>query len=516
MPSAAELSIHTNASAMEMAERMFGNGMKIESASYTGAKHASGLYENGNENAPHVTPGDTGVILSTGKAISFSNSGNDVNKKSSTSTNNRKDGDEELDELSGVKTYDAAVFEAEFTPQGDTLTMQVVFSSEEYLEYVGSGFNDAVGIWVNGEPATLTVGTGDITINNINDQSNSNLYVDNNHKDDLYNTEMDGFTVTLTLKAPVNADQVNTLKIAIADGGDAIYDSNLLIAGDSIQTALIAGDDAVDIDGLSISGVDVLANDSGGTLTITHINGTPVLAGDTVTLPTGEMVTLNSDGTFDIESDGDAETNVFTYTAADADGNTDTAFVTVTTTPCFVAGTLIDTPSGPRRVQDLAAGDWVTTRDNGPQQLRWVGQTRRQAIGADAPIVFAANSMGRHATVAFSPNHRIAVKSARAALLFETPEVLVKAAFLVDGKRITQRADGQPVTYVHLLFDTHQIIRSNGLDSESYHPAAETLNSFDAATRDEVLSLFPDIPVSGYGKTALPCLKSHEAKVLIA
>ena len=95
--------------------------------------------------------------------------------------------------------------------------MQISFSSEEYLEYVGTGFNDAVGVWVNGVKATLTVGTGDISINNINPGSNGNLYVDN--ANDGFNTEMDGFTVTLTLKAPVNAGQVNTIKIGIADGG---------------------------------------------------------------------------------------------------------------------------------------------------------------------------------------------------------------------------------------------------------------------------------------------------------
>ena len=39
----------------------------------------------------------------------------------------------------------------------------------------------------------LTVGDGDISINNVKDQ---------------FNTKMDGFTVTLTLKAPVKAGEV--------------------------------------------------------------------------------------------------------------------------------------------------------------------------------------------------------------------------------------------------------------------------------------------------------------------
>ena len=82
-----------------------------------------------------------GVILSTGLAQDVTNSWGDPNRYESTGTNNRDPGDSDLDALSGVKTYDAAVFEASFVPEGETLTMQVVFSSEEYLEYVNTGFN---------------------------------------------------------------------------------------------------------------------------------------------------------------------------------------------------------------------------------------------------------------------------------------------------------------------------------------------------------------------------------------
>ena len=44
--------------------------------------------------------------------------------------------------------------------------------------------------------------------------------------------------------------------------------------------------------------------------------------------------------------------------------------------PCFTAGTLIDTPSGPRAVEELRPGDLVTTRDHGPAPLLWAGASR--------------------------------------------------------------------------------------------------------------------------------------------
>ncbi|TDE37115.1 choice-of-anchor L domain-containing protein [Antarcticimicrobium sediminis] len=520
MVTASELSIDTSASAMDMAESMFGSGINIVSASYTGDSDASGIYTNGDADAPDLTPSDTGVILSTGEAEDVTNSSGDANTSTNTSTNNYDPGDSDLTALAGYQTYDAAVFEATFVPDGDTLTMQVTFSSEEYLEYVHSGFNDTVGIWVNGVQAEMTVGTGDISIDNINDVDNENLYLDNPRDDDTYNTEMDGLTVTLTLKAPVNAGEENTIKIGIADAGDAIYDSNLLIAGDSIQTALIAGDDEIEVVG-ETGTFDLLANDSssvGGTLTITQINGQDVVAGDTITLPSGEEVQLNADGTITVFTDDDAETNVFTYEVEDEDGNTDTAFVEMKTLPCLVAGTMVETPNGMVAVEDLVPGDLVMTRDDGPQPVRWCGSSTRRASGQDAPVVIAAGTLGDHGTAELSQNHRVLMRSPQAELLFGEGEVLVKAKDLVNGATIRLRGDGAQVTYVHVMFDSHQIIRGNGLDSESYHPGQETIGSFDADTRDEILRLMPDARAAadfGYGPAARPSLKSYESRALL-
>ncbi|SEO06488.1 Hint domain-containing protein [Salinihabitans flavidus] len=522
MSATSQLPIDTSASAMQMAQSMFGSGITIEDASYSGASSASGIYSEGDSVAPGVTPSDSGVILSTGRAEDLTNKWGDANQSAGTTTKQWTPGDSDLSELAGQKTFDASIFEASFVPEGSTLTMQVVFSSEEYLEYVDSGFNDAVGIWVNGQQAELTVGDGDITINNINDDTNQNLYVDNPAPDGDFNTEMDGFTVTLTLKAPVEPGEVNTIKIGIADAGDRAYDSNLLIAGDSVQTALVAGDDEIGVTDTAPENFDVLANDSssvGGTLTITAINGQPVFAGDTVTLGSGERITLNGDGTIRVQSDGDEGENTFSYEVSDEAGNTDTGFATVTTTPCFVAGTLVETVDGPVPVEALEAGDMVITRDHGAQPLRWSGQSVRMARGRDAPIAIADGALGNHGAVEVSRNHRVLVTSARAELLFGQAEILVKAGDLVNDTTIRPRADGRAVTYVHLLFDRHEIVFGNGLESESYHPGRETLESFDSATREEILRLLPNADSFmgyGYGPTARVALRSYESRAFLA
>ena len=105
-----------------------------------------------------------------------------------------------------------------------------------------------------------------------------------------------------------------------------------------------------------------------------------------------------------------------------------------------------------------------------------------------------------------------------ASLLFGESEVLVKAKDLVNDTTVRPRADGRPVTYLHLLFDRHEIIRGNGLDSESYHPGQETLGSFDAETRAEILRLMPcDDAMTGYGygPAARVSPRSYEARALL-
>ena len=129
-------------------------------------------------------------------------------------------------------------------------------------------------------------------------------------------------------------------------------------------------------------------------------------------------------------------------------------------------------------------------------------------------MVFGENALGDHGAIAVSQNHRVLISSDLAELLFGQSEVLVKAKYLVNDTTIRLRTDGQLVTYVHLLFDAHEILCGNGLESESYHPGAETLEAFDVDTRNEVLELMTDL--DGYGPTARMTLKSYESQMLFS
>lgn len=516
-----ELNYNTSASAMQMAQHLFGAGVTVVGAGYTGDPGASAIYSGGDSISPGVTPGDSGVILSTGQANRFTNNSWQSNLSSSTTSSNSGPGNVSgFTQAAGTSTYDASFLDVSFVPDPGvtSISIKFVFSSDEYPEYSNSIYNDLMMVWSNGQPVPISVGNGQVSVGNINQLDSANLFV--NNTGDQYNTEMDGFTLTLSLDIPVVAGQVNTLRIGLTDVADANYDSNLLIAADSIQGALVAADDLETITAGGTKTFDPLANDSslsGASLTITHVNGIAVVAGDTVNLSTGQTVTLNADGTFTVTADQDIETVHFTYTANDGAGHDDVAIVTIDTIPCFVSGTRILTPVGEVAVERLRPGDLVETCDRGAQPVVWAGTRRVAARGTLAPIRIEAGTLGEHRTLLVSPQHRVLIAGPRAELLFGEAEVLVAAKHLVDGHAI-RPVEGGTVVYVHLLFDRHEILRSEGLPTESLLPGEMALGSVDPEAREELLGLFPDgdgPPLSRYGAAARRILRSFEARALL-
>lgn len=522
MATASELPIDTvreGTTATDMANAIFGNGVTVTGATYTGDRDSAGIYSNGDSTTPGVTPGDTGIIMSTGEVEDFTNSSGDANQRPNTSTNTSGPNNvNQLNQAAGARTYDASILDVDFVPDSAVMTMQFVFSSEEYPEFENSIYQDFFGVWINGTQVPLDVGDGAVDPGNINTSNNINMYVDN--QPSQFNTEMDGFTITMTLTLYVNPDVVNSMRIAIADVADNRYDSNLLIAGNSVQSDLVAISDNVDVYPDGVTTIDVLSNDVNdgpGMLTLTHINGQAVSAGDTLTLPTGQVVTLNANGTLTVAGDGDTEDFNFTYTI-DNGTDTDVGFVNATSVPCFVAGTLIATPSGERPAETLQPGDLVLTQDDGPQPLRWIGTRKVAAAGEFAPIHIRANTFGTHRDLLLSPLHRVLIRDSLAEVLFGESEVLIAARDLINDRSVTRRAGGE-VTYVHLMFDRHQVVYSEGLETESFLPGPQTAKSFERDVVDEICAIFPEMDPdtgTGYSPAARRTLRKFEADILRA
>jgi len=225
---------------------LVGAGVTISNVTFTGASTQLGEFNAVNTliNIP------TGLILASGNvttAIGPNNSG-------SAGTDLSGSGDPDLATMAGITTFDAAVLEFDFIPVGDSIKFNYVFGSEEYLEFVNLGFNDAFGFFLSGPGivgpftnsavnlALIPNSTTPVTIDNVNNLFNAAYYVDNGTGTNApYNTnpqyiQYDGHTVVLTAKSQVICGQTYHLKIAIADAGDGTYDSGVFLEGGSLTS----------------------------------------------------------------------------------------------------------------------------------------------------------------------------------------------------------------------------------------------------------------------------------------
>ncbi|MEX0308755.1 MAG: Hint domain-containing protein, partial [Tateyamaria sp.] len=310
--------------------------------------------------------------------------------------------------------------------------------------------------------------------------------------------------------------------------GDAGDDSILGSTGDDV---IDGGDGADTIDGGN-GGQDIM---SGGADEDLFIN---VDAGETV--DGNEEVTTGIDfDTLDLR--GSAPSNGSLQVVLDPtnpengvvnyfDGNGDPAGTLTFSNieniiPCFTPGTLIATPNGERRVEDLAVGDRVITRDNGIQEIRWIG--KRDMSGAELadaphlrPVLIRQGALGNglpERDMLVSPQHRVLMASDKTALYFDEREVLVAAKHLTDMEGIDV-VDVSSTTYIHVMFKNHEVILSDGAWTESFQPGDMTLGAMGDAQRAEIMELFPELEtaegVAAYA-SARRSLKKHEARLLV-
>ena len=157
---------------------------------------------------------------------------------------------------------------------------------------------------------------------------------------------------------------------------------------------------------------------------------------------------------------------------------------------CFTSGTAIRTPCGDILIDELRVGDLVCTMDNGPQAIRWISrrhidQPQLLATPTLRPILIRKGLLGTKRDLLVSPQHGMLFgrdNLVRAKHLAETPESGVRIA---HGKRT--------VTYVHLMFDAHQVIFAEGAPSESFYPGPMAQRAIPDAARAELKALFPDV-----------------------
>ena len=248
--------------ALVLVSQILGSGVTtVKDAKFTGSSQAVDTFTNSS-----VGIGITsGIVLSSGKVADIY--GNNVGNK--ISTNFSGAGDADLNKLVNGSTKDAAVLEFDFIPTDSFVSFDYVFASEEYKEYVNSQYNDVFGFFVtdtSGITTNIAVIPGTqtpITVNNINDQKNANLYRDNpqSGSESTYNTKFDGFTSVLTATTPVKPGETYKFKLALADTADSALDSAIFIGKGFSSSSLVASNDSFLVTSASQASFDVLKND---------------------------------------------------------------------------------------------------------------------------------------------------------------------------------------------------------------------------------------------------------------
>jgi glutamine amidotransferase-like uncharacterized protein len=191
--------------ANDLVDILGGSGITISNAVLsTASSTAAGTFSGGGS----AIGFNNGVLLTTGTVDCASG------------PNNQPD-------CGGPGTKTSLKFD--FTSVAGNVFFNYIFASEEYNKYANQGFNDSFQLLLNGvNIALLPGGGGMVSIDNVNNGSNSAYYKDNSADAGTpFDTGYDGLTTVLTTSA--TGLVVNTFEFLIQYLGDSAYDSGVFI-----------------------------------------------------------------------------------------------------------------------------------------------------------------------------------------------------------------------------------------------------------------------------------------------
>lgn len=228
------------------------------SAPFPSAERSWGYFEKGNSNFPF----QKGIVLTSGYAKNAEGPDSGIESEG----NNDWTGDADATYLAGASTRNVTVFEFDFVPQGNEISFNYIFASEEYPQFAcDSDYNDVFAFIISGPGITNDPGLSGkniarlpnglpVTINNVNDQGcgNSTYYVGG----PFQAIEYGGRTVPLTAYSQVIPGQTYHIRLLVADAGDNQYDSAVFLEANSFNLgSTIVDDNGVDLgDNIQVCG----------------------------------------------------------------------------------------------------------------------------------------------------------------------------------------------------------------------------------------------------------------------
>ena len=239
------ISITPTNDANTLVTNILGTGITVVgSPAYTGVTNQSGTFTGGNVSGVGF---DSGILMTSGNVNQVPGPNNNgietVGVGDTTdddiSTALGTGGDAQLTALAGNATFNAAALQFDFQfgdgSVGGDLFFNFVFASEEYVDYIGSQFNDVFGFFVDGSNIALVPGTSTpITVNNLNNSVNSAFYKNNvNNTNGIPNLGLDlsfdGLSTVITAQLLGLSPGVHNMKFAVSDTSDEVLDAGVFI-----------------------------------------------------------------------------------------------------------------------------------------------------------------------------------------------------------------------------------------------------------------------------------------------
>lgn len=225
---------------------LLGNGVTVSNITFNGSPISIGSFTAAGTNLGLAS----GIVMTTGTILAGGNGPQGPNNQEGAGMDNGAGGFPPLNGIAGNTTTNAAVLQFDFVPFSDSVKFNYVFASEEWLEYVNTGFNDAFAFFISGPgiagqqniarlPNGQTVEIDNVHSGGVNVNGapfgaiNTPFYVNNSNGATI---QYDGFTSVLTAESAVQCGQTYHLIIAIADAGDALWDSGIFLEANSLES----------------------------------------------------------------------------------------------------------------------------------------------------------------------------------------------------------------------------------------------------------------------------------------
>jgi len=187
--------------------------------------------------------------------------------------------------------------------------------------------------------------------------------------------------------------------------------------------------------------------------------GNTYTVGMSLTLPVSDFQPTNTLNGALVLNPGSGSQTQINFALNTSTGTNVTNGTEYTLMSCFVAGTMIATPSGERAIETLNAGDLVLTASGQtkPIQFRGVRKVDLTNMPQHSPVLFPAGSLGDGI-----PSRDLRI-SADHAIMAEG--VLVPASSLIGGAIVQEIVT--ETTYYHIQLEAHDVLIANGADCET-------------------------------------------------